>query len=136
MIDGKPRLSWSLGCVLLTSAFFVFGACEPEPPARFEGTACFDVRHHGVPVRFITVYRSLGEEFPGYGPGMSERFDTAIELAARSRVCFEGLALGTHWFAGLGYDETLGDSIRGSKRVQVDNLTPDFEGELSVSERH
>ena len=121
--------------LLLCLTALALTACSDDREA-FSATICLNLRHHGVIPASATVWRHYGENFPGYTPDMSMRFDQQREMGPSGRVCFEQLNVGTYWFAAEGWDEFLNDSIRGSKRLQVTTLQRVYQDELSVSEQH
>ena len=114
-----------------------FAACEPDAEGDlFDGRVCLEVEHHGVPVSDITIYRALGEDFPGFWGDLEVEYDETVELSVRNRVCLDGLALGSHWFAAVGYDPALDDVVRGSLRLDVNVLSNNLDTVLKVSEQH
>ena len=121
--------------VALALATCATPACVDNREA-FSGTVCLTVRHHGVTPASATVWRNYGEQFPGYGGDLGLRFDERAEMGPAGRVCFDSLGPGTYWFAAEGFDAFIGDSVRGSKRVEISTLAREYEVELSVSEQH
>lgn len=111
-------------------------SCEPEDRPAFRAQVCLQLAHHGVVPADATVYQVRSPDFPGYGADMLARFDVGKQMQPTGRVCFEELAVGSHWFAAEGWDTFLADSVRGSKFVEITTRQDRYEVEMAVSEQH
>ena len=125
----------SLALVFGISMPLLNSGCEAEPKP-FMARVCLELAHHGVPHQGATVYQNFGEGFPGYGPEMASRVDRMQETGRSSRVCFDSLRVGKHWFAAEGYDSFIADSVRGSRSLEISTLQEVYEVDLPVSEQH
>ena len=111
-------------------------ACEPEPRPAFAARVCLQLEHHGLTPTSATVYGQVGPDFPGYGADMDARFAWSAEMGPTGRVCFDSLSVGPHWFAAEGFDESIRDSVRGSKSLEITTRERVYEVTMAVSEQH
>lgn len=123
---------------LFTFTFCGLGllGCSKEEGPGYEGEICVRLSHHGNIPSDATVYRVYGDSFPGYGLDMAARFDESLPMGPTGQVCFKPLNAGIHWLAAEGWDDFIGDSLRGSKRVELTTRAELFDGVLEVSEQH
>lgn len=103
----------------------------------YSGTVCLEVAHHGVAVAGMTVYHRAGAgEDPGFPADMAAAYDTSSFTGLGAGTCFRGLGLGTHYFAGIGYDPVIRDTVLGSLRLELTVRERRVDTVLQVSESH
>lgn len=103
----------------------------------YSGTVCLEVSHHGAAVAEVTIYhRAGGAEGPGFPADMAAAYDTSSFTGLGAGTCFRGLGLGTHYFAGVGYDPLIRDTVLGSLRLELAVRERRVDTLLQVSEEH
>ena len=110
--------------------------CFKDPP-RYAATVCLDTRHHGVPAPEVDVYiSSNSEDYIGFRQNMLSVYDSVENTGFGSTVCFYNLGVGKHYFAALGYDRLIRDSIRGTLTLDLTVRKRQIDTVLQVSETH
>ena len=133
MSASPSRLAYAL-CLAVAAS--LTPACSDDDRPGFGATVCLQLSHHGVTPTDALVYREGADDFPGYGPDMDARYTDRREMSRAGVACFEEVGVGTHWFAAEGFDATIRDSVRGSKRLEVTTRSTLYEEVMQVSEQH
>lgn len=117
--------------------FLSFVACQKTPDQVFSVPTRVQVQtlHHELIIPECEVYvkyHADRTEFPGFFN--FEGFDTLFYTDDFGRGKIENIPLGTHWLMGRGYDDDLGDNVKGVLKVEVSFAQSSIDTILYVGE--
>lgn len=119
-------------CLLIS-----FTACQKTTDQVFTIPTSVQVQtvHHELIIPECEVYikyHADRTEFPGFFN--FEGFDTLFYTNDFGRGSIENIPLGTHWLMARGYDDELGDNVKGVLKVEVSFAQPAIDTILYVGE--
>jgi hypothetical protein len=122
--------------------FFFLANCGPKPPddLPLPTQICVQTVHHGLPVKYTTVYLKYGvDTFPGYDKPASY-YDASFRTGANAKGCIAPVPTGKLWLVAFGKDTIYTPppyDVRGSMRIEISlDKKPKIDTVLYVSEVH
>ena len=117
------------------SLLLLFTACQKETGPRILNRTCVTTQHHELTIGNIDVYVKYDAtdfNFPGW-EDLAE-YDTVFTTNAAGLGCIENLRTGSHWFAGLGFDDKINLGVKGRDIVDITFENPELDLILYVGE--
>ena len=121
--------------LFLFSFFLLAVSCGKDEPRYFDATSrvTLKVQHHEDVLPQIEVYIQYNaEQFPGYDN--YSVFDTMIVSDEFGDAVFPQVPIGRHWAIGYGFDENVGEPVRGQVAFEITKFGVPWDSTLYVSE--
>jgi hypothetical protein len=131
-----------LSIILGVYAFFSLSTCRPAAPEELPlpTEICIRTTHHGLPVKYTTVYLKSGvDTFPGYDKPASY-YDASFKTGSNAKGCIAPVPTGKIWLVAFGKDTIYTPppyDVRGSMLIEISlDKKPKIDTTLYVSEVH
>ncbi len=131
-----------LKCISTGMLLFFITDCRPPAPDELPlpTEICVKTVHHGLPVKYTTVYLKYGvDTFPGYDKPASY-FDASFRTGSNARGCIAPVPTGKLWLIAFGKDTIYTPppyDVRGSMLVEISlDKKPKLDTILFVTEKH
>jgi len=119
--------------LFLLLLFYCSSCSKDDPVYDFTTEVGFKTQHHERAVPFIDVYIKYNTDvFPGYED--LSVFDTMIVSDEYGDVVFSKVSFGKHWAVGFGYDEFVGEPVRGGLPFEILDISVPWDTLLYISE--
>jgi len=121
-------------CSILFSLLLLATSCDKNNPDFFDATSrvTIKVQHHEDVLPGIEVYVQFNaEEIPGYED--RSIFDTVVVSDEFGDATFQSVP-GRHWAVGYGFDENVGEDVRGRVPFEIEDFGIPWDTTIYVSE--
>ncbi|MFK7809153.1 MAG: hypothetical protein AB8F74_15225 [Saprospiraceae bacterium] len=121
--------------IFLLSFLLLAVSCGKDEPRFFDATSpvTLKVQHHEDALPGMEVYIQYNaKQFPGYDD--RSVFDTMVIGNEFGDAIFPKVPIGQHWVIGYGFDEAVGESVRGGLSFEITKFGIAWDSTLYVSE--